>query len=125
MLKKRKTIGIASCNSCARACETGGKEKMDWLAERLTKDGYNIIETNLIPMACNVDLAKKPDYKSEVIVVLACVSGCLTFQMLFPEKIIVSGLNTEGIGARDGDGNIFIMRRIWNHSKLTNRLHTI
>ena len=35
MLKKRKTIGIASCNSCARVCETGGREKMEWLAETL------------------------------------------------------------------------------------------
>ena len=47
-----------------------------------------------------------------MIIVLACVSGFSTFQMIFPEKIIVSGLNTEGIGARDGDGNIFIMKRI-------------
>ena len=85
---------------------------MEWLAERLTKDGFKVIETNLVPMACNIDLAKRPDYKSDMIIVLACVSGFSTFQMIFPEKIIVSGLNTEGIGARDGDGNIFIMKRI-------------
>ena len=63
-------------------------------------------------MACNIDLAKKPDFESAVIIVLACISGVSTFQMLYPDKIIVSALNTEGIGARDGDGNIFLMKRI-------------
>ena len=38
-LKKWKKIGIISCNTCARACETGGKEKMEELAERLKADG--------------------------------------------------------------------------------------
>jgi hypothetical protein len=40
-LRKWKKIGIISCNSCARACETGGREKMEELAERLKKDGFN------------------------------------------------------------------------------------
>ncbi len=35
MLKKWKKTGVIACNSCARACETGGKEKMEELAERL------------------------------------------------------------------------------------------
>ena len=29
MLKKWKKVGVISCNSCARACETGGREKME------------------------------------------------------------------------------------------------
>ncbi len=35
-----KKVGIVSCNSCARACETGGKEKMEELAQRLKQDGF-------------------------------------------------------------------------------------
>jgi len=109
MLKKWKKTGIVSCNSCARACETGGKEKMDELAERLKNDGYDVVNTDLIPMACNIDLVKKPKYEADVLVVLACDSGVYTLETLFPSKKIVPALNTIGIGARDGQGNIFLM----------------
>jgi len=109
MLKKWKKTGIVSCNSCARVCETGGREKMEELAERLKKDGYDVVDTALVPMTCNLDLAKKPEYHADVLVVLACDSGVYTVQTLFPSKKIVPALNTIGIGARDGQGNIFLM----------------
>ena len=112
MLKKWKKTGIVSCNSCARACETGGREKMEGLAERLKKDGFDVVETHLVPMACNIDLAKKPEYEGDVLVILACGSGVFTYQELFPSKKIVPALNTVGIGARDGQGNLFVMVRI-------------
>ena len=109
MLRKWKKIGIVSCNSCARACETGGRQKMEELAERLKKDGFNVTQTDLVPMACNLDLVKKHDYESDVIISLACDSGVFTMMNLCPTKKIVPGLNTVGIGARDGTGNIFLM----------------
>jgi len=111
MLKKWKKIGIMSCNSCARACETGGREKMDEIAERLKADGYDVVDTALIPMACNLDLVKKPQLTSDLLVILACDSGVETFRQLFPTKKIVDALNTLGIGARDGQGNIFLMKK--------------
>jgi len=111
MLKKWKKIGIVSCNSCARACETGGKEKMEELARRLETDGYEVVDTELVPMACNIDLVKKPDYKADMLVVLACDAGVCTVQSLFPNKIIVSANDTVGLGARDRTGNIFIMKK--------------
>jgi hypothetical protein len=109
MLRKWKKIGIISCNSCARACETGGRQKMEELAERLKKDGYEVVSTDLIPMACNVDLVKKPNYEADVLIILACDSGVYTYESLFPTKKIVPALNTVGIGARDGTGNLFLM----------------
>lgn len=111
MLKKWKTVGIVSCNSCARACETGGKEKMDELATRLKQDGFNVVDTELLPMACNIDAAKKPNYQADYLVSLACDSGVLTLQSLFPGKVVVQALDTIGLGARDVQGNIFIMRK--------------
>ena len=110
-LKKWKKIGIISYNTCARACETGGKEKMEELAERLKVDGYNVVDTTLIPMACNLDLAKKPELTSDVLVVLACDSGVYTFATLYPSKKVVAANNTLGVGARDGQGNLYIMRK--------------
>ena len=111
MLKKWKKNGIVSCNSCARACETGGKEKMEELAERLKKDGFEVVDTELVPMACNIDLVKKPEYNGDVLVILACDAGVFTFETLFPDKKIIPALNTIGLGARDGQGNIFLMMK--------------
>ena len=84
MLKKWKKTGIVACNSCARACETGGRKKMEELAERLKTDGYDIVDTDLVPMACNIDLVKKPEYDGDILVILACDSGVFTYQTLFP-----------------------------------------
>jgi hypothetical protein len=112
MLRKWKKIGIVSCNSCARLCETGGKEKMDELAERLTNDGFDVVDTELVPMACNIDAVKRPNYAADMLVALACDSGVCTLQSLFPSKTVIPGLDTIGLGARDMQGNIFIMKRI-------------
>ncbi len=111
MLKKWKTVGIVSCNSCARACETGGKESMDELATRLKADGFQVLDTELVPLACNLDAVKRPDYKADYLVVLACDSGVFTLQSLFPNKIVVPALDTVGLGARDGQGDIYIMKK--------------
>ena len=111
MLKKWKKIGIVSCNSCARACETGGQKSLDNMAERLKKDGFNVVDTDLVPMACNIDLVKKPNYQGDFLVALTCDSGVLTLQALFPTKMVVPACNTLGLGARDMQGNIFIMKK--------------
>jgi ferredoxin len=110
-LRKWKKIGIISCNSCARVCETGGREKMEELAERLKKDGYNIVQMDLIPMTCNVDMIKRPEYDADDLVILACDAGVFNFQTVFPSKKIIAANNTIGFGARDGQGNIFLMKK--------------
>ena len=111
MLKKWKKIGVVSCNSCARVCETGGKEKMEQLAQRLKQDGFEVTDMNLVPMACNMDSAQRSEFTGEYLVMLACDSGVLTFQTIFPQKVVIPALDTLGIGARDGQGNIFMMRK--------------
>lgn len=111
MLKKYKKIGIISCNSCARVCETGGQERMDEMAERLKKDGFNVVGTELVPMACNLDAVKRRENEGDFLVVLACDSGVFTVQSLFPSKIVIPALDTVGLGARDGEGNIFLMKK--------------
>jgi hypothetical protein len=111
-LKKWKKIGIVSCNSCARACETGGRAKLDEMAERLKKDGFEVVDMELVPMACNIEAVKRPNYQGEMLVALACDAGVCTLQSLFPSKIVVPALDTIGIGARDLQGNIFVMKKI-------------
>ena len=84
---------------------------MDELAERLKKDGFEVVDTELVPMACNIEAVKKPEYQADFLVVLACDSGVCTVQTLFPNKIVVPALDTIGIGARDVQGNIFLMKK--------------
>ena len=111
MLKKYKKIETVSCNSCARACETGGKERMDEMTERLKKDGYDVVGSDLVPMACNIDAVKRHEYMGNLLLVLACDSGVFTVQSLFPNKTVIAALDTIGLGARDSKGNIFLMKK--------------
>ena len=85
---------------------------MDEIAQRLRQDGFEVLDTELLPMACNVDAAKRPEYRGDFLVVLACDSGVFTLQSLFPAKTVIPALDTVGIGARDGQGNIFLMKKI-------------
>jgi hypothetical protein len=112
MLKKWKKIGIVACNSCARVCETGGKEKMEEMAERLKKDGFEVVDVELVPMACAIDAVKRPNYQADMLVSMACDAGLCTLQLLFPSKVVITANDTIGIGARDAQGNIFIMKNI-------------
>ena len=109
-IRKEEKIGVVSCNSCVKACETGGRECLDELAERLKADGYNVVDKDLIPMACNIALVKKPVYDGDVLVVLACEAGVFSLKKLFPDKKIVSALETTGLGARDENNTIYLMK---------------
>ena len=111
-LKKWKKIGVIACNTCARVCETGGKKAMTKLAERLRANGFNVVDEDVLPMACNIDLAKKGDYKADIIVIMACDSGLATFQSIYPNKRIVSANKTIGLGSRERNGKIFITKKI-------------
>jgi hypothetical protein len=109
-LRRWKKVGLISCNSCARLCETGGQKKLDELSERLKKDGFTVVGTDLVSMVCNIDALPRRSYDGDYLVILACDSGVYTVQSLFPNKIVVPACDTKGLGARDGQGNIFVMR---------------
>ena len=110
-LRKWKKIGLIACNSCARICETGGQKKLDELTERLKKDGFNVVGSDVVPLVCNIDAVKRRSFDGDYLLVLACDSGVFTVQSLFPNKIIVPACNTEGLGAKDSQGNIFLMKK--------------
>lgn len=83
---------------------------MEELAERLKKDGYNVVNAAVVPMACNIDLVKRPNISdADILVVLACDCGVNTVQEIFSNKKIVAANDTIGIGARDGRGNLYLM----------------
>ena len=110
-LRRWKKIGLIACNTCVRVCETGGQKKLDELTERLKNDGFNVVGSDLIPMVCNFTAVQKHSYEGDYLVILACDSGVFTVQSLFPNKVVVPACNTEGLGARDREGNIFLMKK--------------
>ncbi|MCW3997426.1 MAG: hypothetical protein NWF10_02520 [Candidatus Bathyarchaeota archaeon] len=110
-LRKWKKIGLIACNSCARVCETGGQKKLEELEERLKKDGFTVVGADVVPLTCNITAVKRRSYDGDYLVVLACDSGVFTVQSLFPNKVVVPALNTIGLGAKDSQGNIFLMKK--------------
>ncbi|MFH1520236.1 MAG: hypothetical protein ABID61_01185 [Candidatus Micrarchaeota archaeon] len=110
MLNKGKRLGIVACDSCSSSCDTGGRRKLDEITARLKEYGYDVVNTDLIPMPCNVDLKEISGFDVDEFLILACDAAVNTFQMLFPSKKIIPGLKTIGLGARDAQGNIRILK---------------
>jgi len=110
-LKKSDEIGIISCNACARLCGTGGEKVMKVLAQKLTKDGFNVVDTDLIGIPCDINQLQKSQLHGNVQIVLACDSGVYNLKKLFPKHKIISGNITLGIGAHDGK-KINLVRRV-------------
>jgi len=92
-LKKEDKIGIIACNSCARMCETGGEKAMKKLASRLKKDGFNVVDTDLIGIACDFDQLKRKRFKGKVHIALACDAGVYNLKKLFPKAKIIPALD--------------------------------
>jgi len=110
-LKKSDKIGIVSCNACARMCETGGEKAMKELAAKLKKDGFTIVDTDLIGVACDFDQLKKEELNGDVTIVLACDAGAYNLYKLFPKRKIIPALDTIGLAAWDEKGNITLVKK--------------
>ena len=52
LLKKSDKIGIVACNSCANLCGGGGEEGMEILAKKLKKDGFNVVDKDIVGRPC-------------------------------------------------------------------------
>jgi len=110
-LNKKDKIGIVSCNSCPRICETGGEEEMKKLAKKLKKDGFDVVDMDLIGRACDFDLLKKDELNGTSTVVLSCDAGIHNLKKLFPKRKIIGALNTIGLGVYDHQGNLTLVRK--------------
>jgi len=100
-LNKKDKIGIVSCNSCARMCGTGGEKELKILGNKLKKDGYNVVDMDLIGAPCMMNQLKKEELHGDTTIVLACESAVYNLKKIFPNKKIISGLITLGLAALD------------------------
>jgi len=103
-------IGIVSCNSCPRICETGGEEAMKKIKNRLKKEGFNIVDNDLIGRACDFDLLKKDELNGDTTIVLSCDAGVYNLKKLFPKRKIINALDTIGLGVFDHKGNLTLIK---------------
>jgi len=110
-LRKEDKIGIVSCNSCARRCDTGGEESMKRLAERLKKEGFDVVDMDLIGVACDFDQLKKDELKGDVTIALTCDAGVYNLKKLFQGRKIIAALDTIGLAAFDEKGNINLVKK--------------
>lgn len=110
-IKKSDKIGVVSCNSCARLCDTGGEEGMKKLSEILKKKGFSVVDNDLIGMPCHFDQLKKDELKGDVTIALTCDAGIYNLKKLFPKRKIVQGLSTIGLAAIGKLGDIKLVRK--------------
>ncbi|MBS3108166.1 hypothetical protein J4468_04605 [Candidatus Woesearchaeota archaeon] len=111
-LDKKNKIGIVSCNSCAKICGTGGEKEMVKLSERLKKEKYSVVDTDLIGAPCMINQLKKDELKGDTTIVLACVSGIYNLKKIFPKKKIIPGLKTIGLAAIDKNNKPRLIKRL-------------
>jgi len=110
-LKKSDRIGILSCNACARICGTGGEKELKKIYGKLKKDGYNVVDMDLIGVPCDYSQLQKKELHGDVQVVLACDAGIYNLRKLFPKHKIISTNKTLGIGAHDGK-KLFLVKKV-------------
>jgi len=111
-LNKKDKIGIVSCNACARMCGTGGEKEMKILADKLKKDGYKVVDQDLIGAPCIINQLKKDELHGDTTIILACVSGIYNLKKLFPKKKIIAGLETIGLAAIGKNNKPKLIRRL-------------
>ena len=116
-LKKSDKIGILSCNACARLCGIGGEKGMKEMERKLTKDGFNVVDSDLIGTPCNSALLKKSELKGTTNVVLACDAAVYNLKKMFPKHKIVTTGTTLGIGSHNNGKNIKLVTKVKQTNK--------
>ncbi|MFX1511554.1 MAG: hypothetical protein ACFFCQ_03105 [Promethearchaeota archaeon] len=107
-LNRNDKIVIWSCNDCVKfSGGLGGREPLNDLANRLERDGFNIIHRELSGVACNLqllrnrtkDLATADHFKEmTTLIVIACDDAAAKLQHIFRKKKIISVGKSVGIG---------------------------
>jgi ferredoxin len=133
-ISKDDKIAIISCNGCVTACGIGGKEKLKILSRMLEADGYNVLGTDLISIACTVTLVQKhrknPTKKdmyhdANVIIPLICENGLMAVEGVFADKKIVKIAKTLGTGNSTMKGPLLTNPFEWTKLDVSSDGYTI
>lgn len=101
--KENDVITIIGCNTCIRVSGAGGPDKMKALALQLKKDGYNVKDGFMLPIACMEPYLATAKLAHEVntIVVLACTAGVSNIKRNYPHLKVVETVDNIGLIVAD------------------------
>ncbi len=115
MLKGAKTVFIVGCGACATTAGTGGEEQVKDFAERLKKDGKEVIGTVVVDATCDNRLCRKnlsghKDKldKADAFLVMACGAGVQTISGLVG-KAVFPALNSMFVAKIERAGKYYEM----------------
>ena len=113
---KPNKIAVISCNSCAKLCGTGGDAGLIKMVSKLKEAGFNVSYSVVVPIMCNMSiegqtLNKERVNDADVIIVLGCAAGELILKKMFPNKKIISALDTIGLGAIGENHDLFLVKK--------------
>lgn len=106
-LDKSDVITIIGCESCVRVSGCGGEEKMQELALKLRKDGYNVVDGYMVPSSCTPKLLfAKLGKNINTIISLACSAGLSNIKRYYSNYKIVETTTDIGLMVTDSDQKI-------------------
>ena len=121
-IKNTKKIGIVSCGSCAAMCQTGGKEGANEIAEKLEKEGFEVIVTMVPDEVCDNRVMMKEFRRTaedlnnvDAILSLSCGLGVASITQVLSRKYsdipVFIGNNTEFMGMTERIGRFYMRCR--------------
>lgn len=115
MLKDAKNVFIVGCGSCATKANTGGEEQVKDFANRLKKDGKNILGYTIVESTCDERLCRKSlsEFKNELdqadaFLVMSCGAGVQTIAGLVG-KAVFPALNSMFVAKIERIGKYYEM----------------
>jgi len=112
ILKPYSKIAISGCAGCATFYSTGGMVQVKEVEKKLKDAGKKVVTSSVIARHCSFEMMDKdPGLKdklkdADAVLSMACGVGVQVLAKLIPSKIVVPGLNTKFIGAKEG--NIYL-----------------
>jgi len=112
MLAGYSKVLILGCGTCVTVCMAGGEKEVGILASTLRlanrKDGRNItVDEATIERQCDrefFDTVREKIGEADVVLSLACGVGVQFLAEVFPDTIVLPGLDTKFYGATVGQG---------------------
>lgn len=117
--KEKDVIAIIGCNTCIRVSGAGGPDKMKELAMKLRKDGYNVKEGIMLPIACMEPYLFTAKLANGVntIVALSCSAGFSNMQRNFKELKVIETVKDIGLMVADANKGLLKVISPYNEYK--------
>jgi ferredoxin len=112
MVEGRKRVLVAGCRSCVSICHAGGAKEVATLAEalrlRAKHDGLELEVTEVtVERQCEKEWVREVEHLvmgSDIVLSMACGVGAQVMQEMYPQVMVVPGLNTSNMGAPEEQG---------------------